>query len=217
MSQRTFLTDFYERRADVDRYLASLVLAERQLNAGTIPSRHEAELRMFKAGAMLVLYNAVEASARGGIEAIYDEIAVHQIPFDDLRPTLKKKIVQDFKSNASASDGDQISALAREMISRSFDAEKLFSGNVDARKIREKSRIYGFPVSSVYGLTHDGGDLVVVKSKRNDLAHGLVSFAEVGRDYTARDLYKLGKRVVRYLEAVLLQIDVYLDNGDYIA
>lgn len=217
MTRRTFLEDFDGRRGDVERYLASLVLAERQMDAGNLPSRHDAELRMFKAGGMLVLYNAVEASARGGIEAIYDEMAVNQVTFDDLRSDLKKRIVQDFKSNFSGADGGQINVLAQEIISGSFNAEKLFSGNVDARVIREKSSIYGFSIDSEYDRTHHGSDLVTVKRSRNDLAHGLISFGEVGRDYTARDLYRLGQRVLRYMEAVLLQIDSYLDNGDYIA
>ncbi|WP_295198709.1 MAE_28990/MAE_18760 family HEPN-like nuclease [uncultured Brevundimonas sp.] len=196
--------------------MASLLFAEKQLAAGSIPSKHEAELRMFKAGAMLVLYNVVEASARGGIEAIYDEMAVNQVTFDDLRPALKRRIVQDFKANFSASNSDRISLLAHQMISESFNAEKLFTGNVDAKLIRDKAAIFGFNADTDYDKTHHGSDLVVVKRKRNDLAHGVVSFSEVGRDYTARDLYRLGQRVTRYIEAILLQVDAYLDNGDYL-
>lgn len=217
MSQRPFLAAYYDRRTDVERYLATIILAERQINSGHIPKRHESELRMFKAGAMLVLYNAVEASARGGIEAIYDEMAVHRIPFDDLRPELKKHVVQGFKKHFSNNDGDKITMLAHEMIAKSFNVAKVFSGNVDARVIREKSDIYGFSITTDYATTHDGSDLVVVKGTRNDLSHGLVSFGEVGRNYTARELHNLGKRVLRYMEAVLVEIDTYLDNGGYIA
>lgn len=196
--------------------MAALILAERQLSSLPNPGRHEAELRMFRAGGMLVLYNAVEASARAGIEAIYDEVAIHGVTFDELRPSIRKRIIKDFKTNFAGDKGDTLTAIAAEIATAPFNVEKLFSGNVDARKIKEKALVYGFPTVTDFRLTADGADLVTVKASRNDLAHGLKSFGEIGRDYTAHSLYRLGSRVMNYLEAILIQIDVYLDDGDYI-
>lgn len=217
MSQRSFLVAFRDRREDVRRYMAALVLAERDAIRGGPLARHDAELRMFKAGGMLVLYNAVEASARSGIEAIYDELSLNNASFDDLRDTIKKRVVRDFKSNFSADNGHSLGSLAVDIISRSFNPSELFSGNVDARVLKQKALEYGFSTDSEYKRTSHGADLVTVKNHRNDLAHGLVSFGEVGRDYLATDLYKLSGRVLNYMEAVLLQIDQYLDEGGYIA
>ncbi len=199
------------------RYMAALILAERDANSGGPLSRRDHELRMFKAGGMLVLYNAVEASARSGIEAIYDELSLNNVTFDDLRDTIKKRIVRDFKSNFSGDHGHTLSALAIEIVSKSFDPSGLFSGNVDAKLIRQKGLEYGFSTESEYKRTSHGADLVTVKRHRNDLAHGLVSFGEVGRDYLANDLYRLSTRVLNYIEAILIEIDTYLDNGGYIA
>jgi hypothetical protein len=212
---RPFLEEFYERRRDVRRYLAVLVRSEQLIASGGV-KRHERELRMFRAGALLVLYNAVEASARSGIQAIYDEIAETQTPFEELRETLRGRILKDFKNNASIEKHQGMRKVACEMITASFDPRKLFSGNVDAKEIRDQSNEFGFASTSSHVKTRHGADLLTIKEKRNDLAHGVLSFSEVGRDYTVDDIRKIGRYSLSYLEAVLLNIDRYLTAKDYL-
>lgn len=212
---RPFLTEFYERRRDVRRYLAVLVQSERVADENDARGRHEREFRMARAGAMLILYNAIEASARSGIQAIYDEITNTNTPFDDLRATLRKRILKDFKSNFGINRSDSIQTIAYELVAASFDPKKLFSGNVDAREIRQQSADYGFSVQSDYGRTKHGEDLLAIKNSRNDLAHGILSFSEVGRNYIAADIRNMSKFSLGYMEAILLQIDTYLNNMEF--
>jgi len=212
---RSFLIEFHERRIDVRRYLASVVLAERKLAAGRLGSVHEAELRMFRASAILVLYNAIEASARAGIQAIYDEISVTRTSFDDLHADLRRRVIKDFKVNFGSDQAGKISLVALEMVTASFNARRVFNGNVDAREIREQAKDFGFDTSSEYELTRHGNDLLAIKQRRNDLAHGVSSFSEVGRDYTAVDLYRMGACAMNYIETILLRIDEYLDESGY--
>jgi len=212
---RPFLIEYYERRRDVRRYLAVLVRSEQILDLKGSRGRHERELRMVRAGAMLVLYNAIEASLRSGIQAIYDEIKETRTPFDDLRATLRKRVLRDFKVNFGIDQHDSIKTIAYQLVAASFDPQKLFSGNVDAREIKEKSAEFGFDVATDYRRTKHGEDLVIIKNRRNDLAHGVASFSDVGRAYTANDIRGIGRYSLAYMEAVLLQIDGYLDKGHY--
>ena len=212
---RSFLIEFQERRIDVRRYLASLVLAERKFSSGKFKSIHEAELRMFRASAILVIYNAIEASARAGIQAIYDEISVTHTSFDDLHSDLRRRVIRDFKLNFSADRADDIDIVALEIVTASFNARRVFNGNVDAKEIRDQAKDYGFKTNSEYKLTKHGSDLLTIKSRRNDLAHGDVSFGEVGREYLARDLYIMGKCALNYVESILNQIDGYLNQSGY--
>ena len=52
--------------------------------------------------------------------------------------------------------------------------------------------------------------------KRNDLAHGNKSFADVGRDVTMGDILKIKEEVVEYLRQILTNIKNYLENKEYL-
>jgi hypothetical protein len=66
----------------------------------------------------------------------------------------------------------------------------LFSGNIDAREIRETAKSYGFSDKTDGMKTQNGNDLLKIKTNRNDLAHGDKSFSDVGKDASAEELYK---------------------------
>ena len=55
-----------------------------------------------------------------------------------------------------------------------------------------------------------------VKANRNDLAHGLKSFEEVGRDYTVEEIISIKQEVVEYLDRILKNIQDYLNNQEYL-
>ena len=59
-------------------------------------------------------------------------------------------------------------------------------------------------------------NLLVVKSNRNDLAHGIKSFEEVGRDKTIEELLKIKEEALEYLRQILENIRDYLDNEKYL-
>lgn len=212
---RTFLSDFNERRRDVRRYLAVLIRSEQLIYLGKTPKKHERELRMVRAVAMLVLYNVIESSARSGIQAIYDEIEQSKTPFDELRVNIRKKVIKDFKSNFGIDRHEEIENLALNFVTMSFDPFKIFNGNVDAKELRVQSTEYGFFCDTKYVRTKNGSDLFIIKNKRNDLAHGVVSFSEVGREYTTKDIRQLGMHSLNYMEEILIQIDVYLSKCRY--
>ncbi len=57
---------------------------------------------------------------------------------------------------------------------------------------------------------------MTVKNNRNDLAHGIKSFAEVGKDKSADELIEIKNKVVEYLRQILEKIETYLDNQEYL-
>lgn len=211
---RPFLQEFEKRRSEVRRYLAVMLLAERRLMSAHA-KKHDEELKIFRAGALLVIYNAVEASARLGILAIYDEVQRTGTSFDDLREDFRHKILSDFKSNVGEGRYKQIKSIALNLIDTSLDPQKLFSGNVDAKKLREAAQTYGFETNSEYSLTQHGSDLLTVKTRRQDLAHGTESFSEVGKQYTTEDIVKIARYSLAYMSAILKHIDRYLDMQGY--
>lgn len=211
---RAFLAEFEKRRSEVRRYLAVMVIAERGLAKGP-RHKHDEELKIFRAGALLIIYNAVEASARLGILAIYDEIGRTGTTFDQLRENFRVRILNDFRNNVGVDRFANLRSVAIDLISSSFDPQKLFSGNVDAKKLREAGATYGFETSSEYSLTQHGAHLLTVKSRRQDLAHGTESFSEVGKQYTTEDIVKIARYSLAYMGAILRHIDNYLELQGY--
>ena len=90
-----------------------------------------------------------------------------------------------------------------------------FSGNVDARRLREIAAIYGFSTDSNRSLTHDGAELLTIKNIRNDLAHGLKTYEEVGRDYPIKRLLEISIRATAYMAAILDNVSAYLDAEEF--
>lgn len=97
-----------------------------------------------------------------------------------------------------------------------FNREELFSGNIDSKLIRETAKKYGFSSQTNYENTTNGEDLYLVKNNRNDLAHGIKSFAEVGNQKGADELIEIKNKVVQYLKEILTNIQVYIDNQEYL-
>ncbi|WP_332129176.1 MAE_28990/MAE_18760 family HEPN-like nuclease, partial [Escherichia coli] len=92
----------------------------------------------------------------------------------------------------------------------------LFSGNVDARKIREVAEKYGFSADTDSEITRNGCNLLPIKKARNDLAHGSESFRNKGRDTSIDTLTEMKDEVFHYLNCILENIQTYLDTQAYL-
>jgi hypothetical protein len=82
--------------------------------------------------------------------------------------------------------------------------------------IKEIAKKYGFSYQTDFAKTKNGEKLVDIKDKRNDLAHGVKSFKEVGQGKTIEDLLEIKKEVIEYLRQILENIKTYLDNQEYL-
>lgn len=102
--------------------------------------------------------------------------------------------------------------MLKKVLTETFRKEKAFAGNVDAAKIRDVAREYGFQKPRA-----KGDNLLTVKSNRNDLAHGDKAFADVGRDYDVARLTAIKSEVLVYLGEVLQNVSDYLTSRSYLA
>jgi hypothetical protein len=88
-----------------------------------------------------------------------------------------------------------------------------FSGNLDARKIREIAEKYGF-IAPEEGVCSN--ELLAVKNFRNKLAHGEQTFSEVGQAKAVGELIKIYLCVFRYLRNTLKSIEQLIRNKNYL-
>jgi hypothetical protein len=168
-------------------------------------------LRTFKASAFLLLYNLMESTVTNAIEAIFDEMKLQNTHFDLCSNEIRCVVLDNLKQHKSKDILPSFSILARDIISKTFKKDGIVSGNVDAKKIREIANYYGFRHPSANGEV-----LTTVKSNRNDLAHGVKSFSEVGRAVTVSEIVKLKDQVIQYLDAMLASIEDYITKKRYL-
>jgi autotransporter translocation and assembly factor TamB len=221
----TVLLDFNTRAQEVDDYfifLQGLIKQTTKLavadSAGQdqIQSLNPELAKTLKANGFLLLYNLVESTMRNAIVAIFDEFKNQAISFDQLKPEIKMIVLQNLKNRSPKKIYLQINQISIDIITATFEREELFSGNVDARLIKEIAEKYGFSYQTDFAKTKNGQNLVVIKRNRNDLAHGIKSFEEVGRDQTIEELLEIKEEVIEYLRQILENIKTYLDNQEYL-
>jgi hypothetical protein len=217
--------DFDERAKEVRKYFIFLKNLEQgsiQLSMTGMAGKNkirkiDSELeKTLKASGFLLLYNLIESTMRNAIEAIFEEIKNKKVSFDQVRPEIKIIIIKNLKKRKPDKILEKITAISVDIIEASFDKEDLFSGNIDGRLIKQISNDYGFSCRTDSRRTGNGDDLLTVKSNRNDLAHGVKSFAEVGKEKSPDELLKISKKVIIYLKEILQNIETYLTNQDYL-
>ena len=221
----TVLLDFNTRAQEVDDFFIFLHGLSKQTtklavadSAGQyqIQSLNRDLEKTLKANGLLLLYNLVESTMRNAIVAIFDEFKNQAISFDQLKPEIKMIVLQNLKKRSLEEIYLQINQISTDIIIATFNSKKLFSGNVDARLIKEIAEKYGFSYQTDFAKTKNGQNLVVIKRNRNDLAHGVKSFKEVGQCKTIEDLLKIKDEVIEYLRQILENIKTYLDNQEYL-
>jgi hypothetical protein len=125
-------------------------------------------------------------------------------------------VIKNFKDRNTDDLLSMVTNISTDIISECFDSEKIISGNLDAREIRKIAKDYGFSCQTNAQITKNGRELLTVKNKRNDLAHGIFSFCDCGKDYTIEDLLKIKKQVIPYLREILQNIEQYIQTEAYL-
>ena len=213
--------DFEDRVAEINDYFIFIQKVEKgetvftQYNSVGLAYKHQEQenlLRTFKASAFLLLYNLMESTVTNAVEAIFDELTKQRTSFDSCRQEVRRVILGNLKQCDIDKIIPNLNNLATDVITKTFRKEKIVSGNVDAKQIKDVADKYGFAPPSA-----DGRVLLTVKSNRNDLAHGSKSFAEVGRDYTMEEIIIIQVNVIAYLDAMIKNVSIYINQQHYLS
>ncbi|AFZ46884.1 hypothetical protein Cyast_0912 [Cyanobacterium stanieri PCC 7202] len=217
---QTVLDDFNKRAKEITDYVVFIRNLENQ-NIKISKENHGTKidtelLKTLKATAYLLIYNLIESTMRLAIEYIFNDIKTKNVSFDNLRQELKTLIWQNIKNKSADKLTNNIINVGKDIIHASFDSSKLFSGNVDAKEIKETAKKFGFSYQTNNIHTRGGSDLLSIKTHRNNLAHGWESFNDVGKNATGENLIEISERVIEYLRQILENIDQYLANEEYL-
>lgn len=182
-------------------------------------------LKMIKANALLMIYNLVESSIMGGILEIYDQLKTSSYSYNDVRREIKD-IWFSFKFNQvydKKAHYNSYREKALEIINEIINGEVIelsrkatdISGNLDSKKIRQLCKDHGITYT-LDSNCRGGCVLDDVKEKRNNLAHGTISFVECGRDYSFEGLIKIKEETIIYLDGIIAGMKSYYDEKKYL-
>jgi hypothetical protein len=206
-----------QRKLEILIYIKNLKKLENEISNLKRKSTKEAKmqyLKILKSNCILILYNSMEAVSKEAISDIFWAIKINSINYDNLTPLIKREIMVNLKKQENSPDNlaSSIKTINQDIIHESFKRDTLFSGNVDAQKLRNISKKYGFQEPSYKKQEK----LLEIKTARNKLAHGDSSFIEFGKDMTLTQIDEYSQTVIGYLENYIEKIEDYINQKKYL-
>ncbi|MDA8444998.1 hypothetical protein [Paracidovorax valerianellae] len=185
---------------------------------------------VLKANVSLLLYSAMEASTVSLLDEMHDAIGKNCGGADLLNDQLFLLVARRFKGHKTDITKDNTRRPLHEHLFKTWitdwndrsQREKRqigFSGGVDGLEIFNQLQRFGvFPpeVSKPpTRLTHKA--LQHTRARRNRLAHGEISFEDLGQTLALASLRSEVRAVFRTLRRVILEVDAFLHQRLYLA
>lgn len=166
-----------------------------------------------KAEFLILLYNIVESTICDCLNTLYDSIADENLTFSDLSQEMRNMWRTSLKRSSNPN------RLKTDLELKNFRVvfESLainISGSLDIRKIFEVFSKHGCNLNEANRKEY-AESFLIVKNKRNSLAHGNVSFSECGSFYLLSDLQKLKEDILNGLQEIVSQIRKHISEQKY--
>jgi len=172
---------------------------------------------MLRSAFVLLLYNMIESTAFLVFERIHERVATEH--YGSLGSEMRRIWVDYFFSNHRSNDhhihmeGTLDQTLKFPLLEIFSKKVKLFSGNLDGKKLNELLKKYG-----IGPITTPGREkLVTVKNRRNSVAHGEDMFKEACRDLSDSDLIELRDATFAALDDLVGNVESFLAEKTYLA
>jgi len=215
--------DYEARASEIERYFEFLNLLDSgQVEVSTLMALGQVDenalFKTLKANCFLLLYNLMEAVTKNAIQSIYDHMRSEGTSYDLCCDQIKKVVLKNIKSEKLGIETAhrRLSDVVRHIVTETFLVESLLSGSVDASSLKDLARTYGVS-QKLHSRHSDGKRLVDVKSKRNALAHGSLTFNDVGKDFPLSELEDIKKNVLIYMQQFIINVDIFLSRRLYLA
>lgn len=183
-------------------------------------------ISILKSSATLQLYNLIESTITNSLKFVHDTFTREEILYENLSDEIQKIWIRFhydyFKVTSNEKDVlHNLKVLVDTWAHNSvpirlpfteyikYNTGSNFSGNLDAKEIRK--------ISEKYGIDFDEkcDEIRRVRDKRNKLAHGELSFEEMGRSDTIEYMTNLKDKTIAFLNLFLDSVDNYLSDSKY--
>jgi hypothetical protein len=178
--------------------------------------------KTLRASCYLLIYNLLESTTCDALDAIHLTLYSEARDLQDLSDNIKKIIFSNLKQGLG--DGgikkiieDQID-LRTEILKHGYSKRNFLSGNFDIDQIQKVIKKYGFNLHIVNGENgkYRPEIIKIIKNKRNDLAHGSISFEQCGQNIPLFSMQENYRHASNALLALFNGINSYLDQQKYL-
>lgn len=161
---------------------------------------------ILKSSLILLLYNNIESTLFSVFEKIHEDLSNHT--YICLSDCIKNIYVDYYfkkhgeKMYKEHLEGTINSSILMPPFNKYINKISLFNGNIDARKINDLFKKYG--INPLKSKSND--NLLIIKNKRNKIAHGEESFKEACRLFTIKEIEILK-------DATFIAVNELIDNS----
>lgn len=181
-------------------------------------------INILKSNVSLMIYNIIEYTVTNLIECIYDQIRGNHLDYLHVSESLKMiwrktvlKSIQDPNANQNTflkKNEEIINAIINKTELDIHARNSMPAGNLDGISIKETMESHGVHIRT-NSRNYRPDILERIKERRNNLAHGTVSFIEAVRENTINEIYENERCVVAFLEELIESVKNYLDEEKY--
>lgn len=147
------------------------------------------------AGTWVMMYNVVESTVRNALLHIIDNIHREGLDFINLTKNYQIELARkELKDIIKTNDyyNRIVGFVDTALLSMLSDPEVViseigFGGNIDARKLSEIYERFSITKADDWQYSHRE-KLRTIKGFRNDLAHGVITYRDCGKQFTVADL-----------------------------
>ena len=179
--------------------------------------------RILKSSAYLVLYNLVESTVRLAIGRLNTVMSEDGLTYEDALLGIREVWVEaNLKALAQGANHGRYLKIVKRLVEDVQERNVAgipesfipVDGNFDARKMRDLAVAYGFRRNGVVS-GRISYQLKTVKDRRNDLAHGIKSFATLSADDSLQDLEDTKKAVMINLREFIRHVGNHIEQKKY--
>lgn len=204
-----FHVELQEKKAEAEQMM-EIILHVSGMNGAIVKTA------ILKSSFVLILYNMIESTVFSVLDKVHEELSGEN--YLTLNLNVRKLWVDFYFSNhPSKSYFNNLEKMLGQtlrlpLLTDLMGRMKLFSGNLDARKIDGLLSKYG--IGAIRAPDKD--KLVTIKNRRNTLAHGEKMFKQACRDLSESDLDSLKLATFNALDDLIAQVDSYLNKKRYL-
>ncbi len=215
--------NFEQRKSDVEAHFRCLSFIDSIESHKNIPIEYALSGRQLivdqqmqcclKGQTLILLYNMVESTICECLNYIYDAVADEGLTYAELTNEMRRMWTNSCKRAGRPEAAlDENVKMPLQVVFEELAINT--SGSIDIKKIYEAFKKHGCTIAEDKRIGC-GKSFLTVKSKRNLLAHGNVSFSQCGSAYLFKDLDKMRIDITDFLTIVIEATNKFVENKKY--